>query len=82
MEVDSDDSVKNWDKVCHIHKDSGSMKGDVSAGDMDEKEIDLDGVGKTVDRDDKLDLEGVPVDRGWAWILLLGIIFIFVILKF
>ena len=54
------------------------MKGGVSTGDMDEKEIDLDGVGKTVDRDDKLDLEGVPVDRGWAWILLSGIIFIFV----
>ena len=50
---------------------SASMRrSDLLVGERGEKHIDMDDVDKTADKD--IDLEGVPVDKGWAWVLLSG----------
>ena len=50
---------------------SASMgRSDLSVRERGEKHIDMDGFDKTADKD--IDLEGVPVDKGWAWVLLSG----------
>ena len=49
---------------------SESMKSDPLVGEMGEKHVNMDVICKTRDKD--IDLDGVPVDKGWAWILLLG----------